>query len=273
MRGEFLDLSGARLYYYAAGTRGVGNPVVFLHGFPTSGHLWGDVVPLMPAGHRVVVVDLLGYGRSDRPLTRPMDVRAHASRIIELLDELRIERACIVGHGIGGGIAQSLAVRSSDRVSHLGLIDSVAFDRWPSLRARLGRWSLPITRHLPPNALASVIRMDLHRGYSDPARAAHSIELYLRPFLEPDGRDALVAHIRALTSRETRKLGQRLGTITVPTAVVWGRRDRVIPLSTARRLQSSIPGATLQIIPGCGHFAPEEAPRQIADAIAELLRR
>src|SRR5690348_870952 len=130
MRGEFLDLSGARLYYYAAGTRGVGIPVLFIHGFPTSGHLWSEVVPLMPRGHRIVVLDLLGYGRSDRPLKRAVDVRAHAERVVAFLDELRIQRACVVGHGVGGGIAQSLAIRHPARVSHLCLIDSVAFDRW-----------------------------------------------------------------------------------------------------------------------------------------------
>ena len=119
MRGEFLDLSGARIYYYAAGTRGAGNPVVFLHGFATSGHLWNDVVPLMPPGHRLVVLDLLGYGRSDRPGNRELDIPAHAGRVIEVLDELRIDSVCIVGHGLGGGIAQSLAVRHADRVSHL----------------------------------------------------------------------------------------------------------------------------------------------------------
>src|SRR5688500_17555445 len=67
VRGEFLDLSGARLYYYAAGSHGDGDPVLFLHGFPTSSHLWQDVVPHVPPGHRVVVVDLLGFGRSDFP--------------------------------------------------------------------------------------------------------------------------------------------------------------------------------------------------------------
>ena len=106
MRGEFVDLTGARLYYYAAGTRGAGEPVVFLHGFPTSGHLWTDVVPLVPAGHRVVVLDLLGYGRSDRPQSRSVSLRAHAERVIELFDTLGINYACVVGHDIGGGIAQ-----------------------------------------------------------------------------------------------------------------------------------------------------------------------
>src|ERR671917_498738 len=59
--------ASARVYYYAAGTRGTGEPLVFIHGFPTSSHLWRDVVPLLPDGHRAIVIDLLGYGRSDRP--------------------------------------------------------------------------------------------------------------------------------------------------------------------------------------------------------------
>src|SRR6476619_6272310 len=83
VRGEFLDLSGARLYYYAAGTRGAGVPAVFIHGFPTSSHLWNDVIPLIPPGHRLVVLDLLGYGRSDRPGARRVDAQAHAERVVE----------------------------------------------------------------------------------------------------------------------------------------------------------------------------------------------
>ncbi|HEX4684289.1 MAG TPA: alpha/beta hydrolase [Gemmatimonadaceae bacterium] len=273
MRGEFLDLSGARLYYYAAGSRGVGAPVVFLHGFPTSSHLWSDVVPLMPGGHRIVVLDLLGYGRSDRPLHRTVDVRAHAERVVEVLDELRIPRACIVGHGIGGGIAQSLAIRHPNRVSHLCLIDSVAFDRWPTFEARVARASLPITQFLPPELLLGVVRRDMQRGYADHARAMHSIDLYLRPFKDVEGRAALLSHIRALTSRETIKLGRQLGKIRAPTAIVWGEHDRVMPLSVGKRLQSMITAATLEVLPDGRHFTPEEMPRQIADVIASLLTR
>ncbi len=273
MRGEFLDLSGARLYYYAAGTRGAGVPVIFLHGFPTSGHLWADVVPLMAPGNRLVVVDLLGYGRSDRPNGRPVDVRAHADRIVELLDELRIRRACIVGHGLGGGIAQSIAVRHAPRVSHLCLIDSVAFERWPTLRARIARATLPVTRHLPAEVLHAIVRRNLERGYADPQRAKHAMEQYLRPFLTSEGRDALVAHIEALTTRETRKLGRHLRRITAPTSIIWGENDPITPLDVGRLLNESITGSTLQILADRRHFTPEEAPRQVADAVGELLTR
>jgi pimeloyl-ACP methyl ester carboxylesterase len=225
----------------------------------------------MPSGHRLVVVDLLGYGRSDRPLGRPVDIRAHAERVVELLDQLRIRRACLVGHGIGGGIAQSVAIRHAARVSGLCLIDSVAFDRWPTIEGRIARATLPITRFLPPEVLVAILRRDLMRGYSDPDRAAHSLDLYLRPFVGTEGRDALVAHIRALTTDETRELGDQLGRIAAPATIVWGQQDRAIPLWVGKRLQQAIPGARLEVIPGARHFTPEEKPRQVADAIQALL--
>jgi len=273
VRGEFLDLDGARIYYYAAGTRGAGNPVVFLHGFPTSGHLWGDVVPLMPQGHRLVVLDLLGFGRSDRPTKHKMDVRAHADRVIAVLDELKIREACVVGHGVGGGIAQSIAVRHPGRVSHVCLVDSVAFGQWPTVLARLGRALAPAAALLPPSSVLSLLRRELSRAYRDPIRASRSIDIFLRPFKGSEGRDALLTHLRSLRADETAAIAPKLGAIAAAAAIVWGRHDRVTSLSIGKRLQASIPAATLSVIDDGGHFTPEEAPRQVADVVAALLRR
>lgn len=272
MRGEFVDLSGARLYYYAAGTRGAGEPIVLLHGFPTSGHVWSDVVPLLPAGHRVVVVDLLGYGRSDRPLAHAVSVDAHADRIVQLFDELRIDRACVAGHGLGGGIAQSLAVRHKARVSKLCLVASLSFDAWPTMRARGVHAIAPVGRVVPPAALVRVVRRALARGYRSAARAARSIDLYLRPFASPEGRDAMVAHLRALTSNENAALAGRLSEISAPTTIVWGAHDRITPVDESSRFERAIPNATRVVI-DAQHMLPEEDPRAVADAIAALLRR
>ena len=273
MRGEFVDLAGARLYYYAAGTRGVGEPVVFLHGFPTSSHLWSDVVQLVPSGHRVVVVDLLGYGRSDRPEGRPVGVRAHAERMIELFDVLGINYACVVGHDVGGGIAQWLAVRYPQRVSRLLLVDSVAFGSWPTRDVKLARAMLPLTRHLPATWLLSILRSDLLRGYEDHERGARSIELYVRPFASPEGRDAFMEHLLALDSSDTQVIAPRLKDIIAPTAIVWGRHDPFLPISVGEQLQGAIPDATMDVVAGGRHFTPEDAPARIGDALAELLKR
>jgi pimeloyl-ACP methyl ester carboxylesterase len=273
MRGEFLDLNGVRLYYYAAGTRGAGEPIVLLHGFPTSGHLWSGVVPLLPEGHRVVVLDLLGFGRSDPPRRHGVDLRAHADRVIAVLDRLGINFACVVGHDIGGGVAQSAAIRYPHRVSRLGLVSSVAFDAWPAREVRIARAMLPLTRHLPPSWILSVVRADLQRGYVDRDRGAREIERYLRPFFEADGRDALITHLTALECTETRALEPRLRDIVCPTAVVWGEHDPFLPLAIGQRLAGSIPECSLEVIAGARHFVPEENAGTVAAAIRKLLQR
>ena len=273
MRGEFLDLDGVRLYYYAAGSRGAGEPIVLLHGFPTSGHLWNGVVPLLPGGHRVVVLDLLGYGRSDPPRNQDVSIPAHAERVVAVLDHLGIEAACLAGHDIGGGIAQSVAVNHPHRVSRLCLMSSVAFGDWPSREVRVARAMLPLTRHLPPSWILSVMRADLQRGYVEHERAAHEIERYLRRFADSEGRDALVAHLEALQCRDTVALANRLPTIRVPTSVLWGERDPFLPVSIGARLQAAIPGATLQVIPEGRHFIPDESSHAVAAAVTDLMTR
>lgn len=273
MRGEFVDLNEVRLYYYAAGTRGAGEPIVFLHGFPTSSHLWSDVVPLVPSGHRVVVLDLLGYGRSDRPLGRPLGIRGHAERVIELLDLLGINHACVVGHDIGGGVAQWMAVRHPHRVTRLCLIDSVAFGEWPTRDVKLARAMLPLTRHLPATWLLSILRNDLLRGYQDHERGLRSIEQYVRPFASSEGRDAFMEHLLALDSADTLAVASRLNEIIAPTAILWGKFDPFLSPDLGRRLQQAIPGATLEVVPTGRHFLPEDAPTKVGEIIGELLRR
>jgi len=273
VRGEFLDLAGARLYYYAAGTRGAGVPAVFIHGFATSSHLWNDAIPLVPSGHRVVVLDLLGHGRSDRPGLHAVDAAAHAERVVAMLDELQIERACVVGHGMGGGVAQILASRFSPRVSHLCLINSVAFEYWPTFASFRGKALAPLAAILPPSVLTRVLRADLARGYGDRERATHSIDLYLRPFDCPEGRDAVAAHVKGLSGMKATARALELYAIAAPTAIIAGQHDRAIPTSLGRRLQQSIHASTLDVIPGARHFTPEESPRPIAEVIQRLLNR
>lgn len=273
MRGEFFDVGGVRLYGYAAGRRGEGAPIVLVHGFPTSSRLWSDVCPLLPAGHRVLVVDLLGFGRSDRPDGHPLGLRGHADRLLAVLDLLRIERACLVGHEMGAAIAQLVAVRWPTRVSHLGLVSAAAFDCWPVRELKLARAMLPLTRHLPGNWLLGMLRRDLARGYVGHDRGLHAAEVYLRPFAGDEGRDALMAHLGQLDAEGVQALAGRAGDVVAPTAIVWGAEDPFLPAAVGARLHAAIPGSTLHVVPGIRHFVPEEAPQQVAAAVSALLTR
>ncbi|HET7631482.1 MAG TPA: alpha/beta fold hydrolase [Gemmatimonadaceae bacterium] len=273
MRGEFVDVGGARMYYYAAGTRGSGEPVLFIHGFPSSGHLWNDVVPLLPTGHRAVVLDLLGYGRSDRPNGERLTIDAHADRVVALMDALHITEAAVVGHGLGGGIAQSLAVRFPARVSRLCLVSSVGFDAWPTRTVRFWRRLHALIGLVPPSWLQSMLRTSLQRGYANAAQGAHSLEQYARAFAGDAGRAMFVKHLRSLNARDTVALGTRLHSISVPTAVVWGSTDPFIPPATGGRLRDAIPGATLDVVPSARHYLPEDTPAALSAVIGRLLAR
>jgi pimeloyl-ACP methyl ester carboxylesterase len=272
MRGEFLDVAGSRLYYYAAGSRGAGEPIVLIHGFPTSGYLWSDVVPALPTGHRVVVLDLLGYGRSDPARRASVDIASHADRLVAVLDELRIERACLVGHGAGGGIAQSVAVRFPQRVSHLCLVNSVMFDEWPTWRGRFARSLAPVLGVLPSDWLRAAVRWLIAPGYADPEKGAHDIDLFLRPFEGPAGRDALLAHLVQITSPD-KSVSARLRDIKVPTAIVWGAEDPFFTVHYGRALNQAIPESTFEVVPGTRHYLPCEAAHGVAVAVRKLIER
>ena len=273
MRGEFVEVAGARLYYYAAGSRGKGEPIILLHGFPSSSHLWRDVVPELPAGHRVVVADLLGYGRSDRPGDRALSIAAHGDRVVALADALRIERFAVAGHDLGGGIAQWLAVHHPARVTRLALISSVAFDLWPPRELKLARSAIPFARRMPPKPLMNQLRRALGKAYEESERGAHSVDMYLRPFEAPGGKDALIAHVGALDETETEALAPALRKLAIPTAIIWGDADPFIAPAVGKKLQKAIPGATLDLLPGVMHYPPETAPESVAKVLCGLFDR
>jgi pimeloyl-ACP methyl ester carboxylesterase len=271
MRGEFLDLLGHRLYYYAAGTRGAGEPVLFLHGFPSSSHLWNGVVRRMPDGHRLIIVDQLGYGRSDRPGAAAVTVSGHAQRALAALDILNVPRACLVGHDLGGAVAQWIAVHAPERVTRLALISSVGGSEWPRRRTRTARALRRVARYLPAPLLAGEAYASLLAGFVDREAGRHALDHFLRPFAQPAGREALLAHLAAQRPDETASLP--LHTIRAPTAIVHGARDPFVPVAVARWLEQAIDGATLEIIPAEAHFVPIDAPDRVVAAVTSLLAR
>jgi len=131
---------------------------------------------------------------------------------------------------------------------------------------------LPLAPFMPPALLLSRLRREVERGFGDRVRAARSIDIYIRPFTGPEGALALAAHVKGLATND-HDVHAGLSSLDVPAAVVSGRRDRVLPLDTAKSLAGRIPNATLDVIADGHHFTPEETPRQVADSIAALLRR
>lgn len=272
MRGEFVELGPNRLYYYAAGTRGQGDPIILLHGFPTSSHLWSNLVPLLPAGHRIVVPDLLGFGRSDLGERADLSIRGHAERSIGLMDALGIGRACVVGHQMGACVATSAAARTPERVSHLGLLHPLGGDVTVSSTFAVMRAFLPVVRLMPERLLRGPLRAELTRWFSDPARARTSVDQYLGPLRNPACWRQMLRQLAALSAAEVIECTRLLGMLAMPVAIVASDHDPAVPRVALDRVHEAAPSATLDIIPDARHFSPEESPERIAGVVARLIR-
>lgn len=274
MRGEFVDVGGVRLYYYAAGTRGGGDPIVLVHGFGTSSLLWRGLIPLLPAGRRIVAADLLGYGRSDRPYNSALTASAHADRLRGLLADLRIDRACFIGHDLGATVAHRFSRTWPALVSRLCLMDPPTGRHWaasasvsPGAAAMLGG---------PLSAFArGRIRARMISGYVNREAGTRSCARYLKPFSDAAGGVVLARHARALRIENFADDGAGNpappGSGAIPTAIVCGSINTLSPPRRARTLASSLPGATFQEIEGMGHFSPEEAPTHLSEILRSLL--
>ena len=115
---RLVDVGGCRLNVWEAGDSGPA--VLLVHGIPTNHRIWRDVVPAVAGHARVFAVDMLGYGDSPAPAGHPVDLASQAALLVGLMDALGLDRAVVVGHDLGGGVAQILAVTNGARVAGLG---------------------------------------------------------------------------------------------------------------------------------------------------------
>jgi pimeloyl-ACP methyl ester carboxylesterase len=251
---------------------GSGPPVLLLHGIPTSSRVWDGVGADLAADFDVVAPDLLGYGESGKPPDRDVSMAAQADLMPKLLDELAVERVVLVGHDLGGAVAQRMVVDAPDQVAGLVLIDSVSFDSWPILRMRVLRTVMPPFARRWPRHWFGWFDRSLRR-YVPNGEPREALSASLGAWsANRAGADAFMRNARAMDPRITEEVAPRLAEVRVPAHVVWGRRDPFQRVRWAAKLRDAIPGATLTVLEG-GHFLPWDAPADVAREIRALAAR
>lgn len=256
-------VSGGEMAYV---DEGEGPAVVLLHGFPTSAHLWRNLVPLLAPRARVIAPDLLGYGDSAKPEGVPLDLRAQARYVRELLGGLGVDRVAAVGHGVGGGVAQRLAAEGG--VEALVLLDSPCLDAMPveGLRVVGGAQAVDDAA-----AATRLVERAFDVGMGHRGRLAEEdLAEFARPWRSDPG--ALLRAARALAGEGPAGLEDGLRDRGIPAFVVWGEDDPFHPVALAERLGEALPGSTVALLPGCSHFVLEDAPETVAPMVAEFLR-
>ena len=242
--------------------------VLLLHGIAGNCHTWDPVIPLLGRDVRVIAPDMLGHGASAKP-RGDYSLGAFASGVRDLLELLGVDTATVVGHSLGGGVAMQFAYQYPDRCERLVLVSSGGLGRevTPLLRAAtlpgaewvvplLGRLArrTPVAPLLPPGAaeisrnFASLAATDAGRAFVHTARAVMDV-----------GGQRIDASDRLYLAA------------TMPTLLVWGDRDRFIPIDHGRHAAELMPGSRLEVFAGAGHFPMHDNPGRFARLLLDFI--
>jgi pimeloyl-ACP methyl ester carboxylesterase len=246
--------------------------VVLLHGLPTSPRLWRYVMAqVQRPGMRCLAWELVGYGGSLREgLGHNISVARQAEYLRFWLAHLGIERAIFVGHDIGGGVAQRLAVLYPEVCAGLVLVDSVAYDNWPVAPVAAARKVTKVLERTPPKLVARAIRRGIEAlGDQDDAIRRTSARLHAAPYARPEGPAALAHQLRSVNPLDTLNIVSQLPELRVPARVVWGEDD-LLSLDSGEQLAHDL-RARLLCIAHAGHYTPEDHPGTVARAINQVL--
>lgn len=265
-----VKANGIRLRVTECGN--AGPPVVLLHDLFMDHTTWDQVIDDLSAEFRVVAPDFPGFGRSEKPPSSRFayDVDSFTEVVADLYAGLSFGRAAIVGHGLGGAVALSLAARHPELVSRLVLVDVPCYEPAVDVLRRLAL--LPVVggfifRQLWGRTTFRIFsRSTLYGGTSPPAT---KIDAYYDAFKDPASRGSALSALRATI--DTRAVSALTARISVPTLVVWGRGDRLVPARFGQRLARQIRGAGFELM-DAGHVPHEECPRPFTATVSRFLR-
>lgn len=248
--------------------------VAFFHGIPTSRYLWRNVVKsLSAAGLGWVTFDLLGYGESSKPADVDLGVSSQANFLASALNSIGWSGGTIVGHDIGGGVSQLLALNPALLVRQLVLVDTIAYDSFPE--PGIARLKEPIWDEIlgdPKFDLQKGFEKGLRKGIVNPASVTpEMITAYAAPFSGVPGRLAYLRAARALRSEDLTSRTSEIEHLTMPVLLIWGSEDTFQPVHYGQRLADALGDSQLQVIEGAGHFLPEDVPETLASAIIQFV--
>ncbi|MGQ9833574.1 MAG: alpha/beta fold hydrolase [Candidatus Villigracilaceae bacterium] len=271
---RFIEINGLTVHYKITGQ---GEPTfVLLHGFGASLFSWREVMTPLAEYGTVIAYDRPAFGLTERPLEwsgeSPYSPQAQVALVIGLMDALNVEKAILVGNSAGGTIAMQTALAYPNRVQALILVD-------PAVYAGGGApaWVRPLLKTPQMKRVGPLIARQIQaRGpelielaWHDPSKITPEIiEGYQKP-LQVENWDKALWYLTV--SSEESGLAERLGELTLPTLVITGDDDRIVPTEQSLQLADTLPNAALVVIPQCGHLPHEEHPDLFMQAVTDFL--
>ena len=271
---SYLDLHGERIAYRDAGA---GEALLLIHGMAGSSATWRAIIPELSKKYRVVAPDLLGHGESAKP-RGDYSLGAFAAWLRDLLDELGISRATVIGQSLGGGVAMQFTYQHRDYCQRLVLISSGGLGpdlNWilRVLSAPGAELVLPVVAPQPVLNLGNKLGSWLASAGIQSPRAGEMWSAYCSLADRPT-RQAFLRTLRSVVDYRGQAVSA-LGKIHVshglPTLLIWGEEDRIIPVAHGYAAHDAVPGSRLEVLPGVGHFPHVEAPTAVVDILDDFI--
>lgn len=271
---KFVNVNGINIHYK---TYGQGEPTfILLHGFGASVFSWREVVEPLAQYGTVIAYDRPAFGLTERPLEwegeSPYGPQAQVDIVLGLMDELGVEKAILVGNSAGGTVSMQVALQHPERVEALILVDAAVY-----AGGGAPSWSRPILKTPQMNHVGPLIARQLQAqgvefiktAWHDPSKITQDIfDGYQKPLQIANWDKALW---QLTVASEESGLVERLAEITMPTLVITGDDDRIVPTEQSLRLADELPNAELKVIAQSGHLPHEEKPVEFMQAVTEFL--
>ncbi|HVK20421.1 MAG TPA: alpha/beta hydrolase [Actinokineospora sp.] len=273
---RFREIHGYRRAFRMGGS---GPALLFIHGISDSSETWRHVLPELSRRYTVIAPDLLGHGDSDKPRA-DYSAAAYACGMRDLLAVLDVEQVTVVGHSLGGGVAMQFAYQFPERCERLVLVSGGGAGRevHPMLRFAAGPWAeavLPLATSTPAHAVARTV-LSLFPGLAGidhPGDLDYVLERY-RLLRERRARTAFLRTLRAVVDQRGQvvtMLDRSYLAVGVPTLLMWGGRDQIVPAEQATAAHAALPGSELEVFEDSGHFPHHDDPARFIDVLGAFL--
>jgi pimeloyl-ACP methyl ester carboxylesterase len=272
---RFIKVGNINTRYWAAGEQG--SAVVLVHGLGGFIENWAYNINALAERHRVYAMDLMGFGRSDKtPLIR--DINVLVKFINDFMETMRIEKASLVGNSLGGGLVLQFALDYPAKVEKLVLVDNAGIGR--DVISDFKVCSIPVLGELLTRpSLKGTARLWKEIVCDPVIITPELVNLTYGIISQPGAKKALLAELRSGINLGGQRANlvnsvlNRLSALTAPTLVVWGKKDRIIPVAHAQIAVNKVPGARLEIFERCGHMPQLEQPEKFNKLVLDFLSK
>lgn len=269
---KYLIVNDIKLHYLEAGEKEV---VLMLHGFPTSAYLWRNIMPKIAETHRVIALDLPGYGKSEKPLSPSYSFNFYTKLLTEFLAQLDIQAVNLVVHDLGGPVGLHWAIRNQTAVKRLVFMNTLVYPNFSwAVIAFTFALKTPFLKDWVTSAKG--IAWAMRFGVQNKTRIAGELAgNYQDPFKEEQARQALLKSASNMSINAFKEIVERLPSFTIPVQVIYGENDRILPkvADTMQRIKKDLPQTEITALPNCGHFLQEDEPEKISVLLSTFLNK